>query len=530
VSRILTWLVFALALTAPAASARTFRITYLTSTTAYVDAGQQDGLAAGDLVTIVRDGATIATLRVTDVSSHRAACTIESGQGALAVGDEVRFEPHAPTSTGAGAAAPATPATADAAPAAPESERGSYLRSLGLRGRIGVRYLGVFDQSGFGGDLSQPSVDLRVDGTRVAGSPFDVQVDVRARRTTQVVADGNEFTDNEARVYRLNVLWRSLGDHMRVTAGRQFSSALTSVSTFDGVQAEYDRTRLGGGVFAGTQPRPVDYAFSTDIREYGAFLRTRSAPRAAVRWEAVVAGIGSYENGDINREYVAVVGRVMSPTLSLMLLQQIDVFRGWREAAEGKTSSLTSTFASARYRVVNKVDFDAGYDNRRDVRVYNDYVNPEIAFDDSYRQGVWGGASLPFAQRYRVGAVVRSSSGGSAGQAMSYTLTASASRVTPANLDLRLRSTRYDNERSNGWMLALTSTWAPSAGWSLGVFAGLRDDQGKTLATPDVSTYWIGCDIDMALLEGWYLNLSGEYNGNGSDAYNQMYAGLSWRF
>jgi hypothetical protein len=530
VNRFLTLLVLALAF-APPVAARSFRITYLTSTTAYVDAGQQDGLAVGDKVAIVRNGSTIATLRVTDVSSHRAACTIESAQVALSVGDEARFQPRAaPAPSGTAVVAPAPAVDSNTATAATGGRASSYLRSLGLRGRVGVRYLGVFDQSGFGGDLSQPSADIRVDGTRVAGSPFDVQVDIRARHTSQVVADGTEFSDAEARVYRLNVLWRSLDSRLRVTAGRQFSSALTSVSTFDGVQAEYDHARLGGGVFAGTQPRPIDYAFSTDIQEYGAFVRGRSAPRAALRWEAVVAGIGSYEEGEINREYVAVLGRVMSPTLSLMLLQQIDLYRGWREEAEAQSSSFTSTFASARYRVVNKVDLDAGYDNRRDVRVYHDYVSPEVAFDDSYRQGVWGGASVPFAQRYRVGAVVRSSSGGSAGEAMSYTLTAAAGRVTSANLDFRLRSTRYDNERSDGWMLALTGTWAPDPRWTLGLFGGLRDDRGKSIATPDVSTYWVGTDIDLGLADGWYLNLSGEYNGSGDDAYNQMYAGLSWRF
>ena len=506
-------------------SAKTCRITYLTGSSAYVDAGRADGLAVGEVVEVVRNGAVVATLRVTDVSERRAACAIESASGALVVGDEARFTPRV------AAAEPPSPAPL---PAASEPESGapeeSYLRSLGLRGRIGVRYLGVFDQSGFGGDVTQPSADVRVDGTRVAGSAFDLHVDVRARRTSQVVASGAKYNDAEARVYRLNATAYAWSDRLRVTAGRQFSSALASVSTFDGVQIEYDRERFGGGVFAGTQPEPVDYGFSTDIEEYGAFLRARSAPRSSLRWETVAAGIGSYEDGEINREYVALLGRLMSRTLSMTLLQQIDVFRGWREEAEQQSTGWTSTFASARLRATEQIDLDAGYDNRRDVRVYRDFVSPETEFDDSYRQGLWGGASIRFARRYRAGAVVRSSGGGTAGDAMSYTLTASASDLTAANLDVRLRSTRYDNVRSDGWMMSLSGGWSPGQRWTMAPFAGLRSDHGKSIATPDVDSYWVGADLDVAIRGGWYLDLSGEHNGAGEEAYDQVYTGISWRF
>ncbi|HEU4929650.1 MAG TPA: hypothetical protein VFU38_07450 [Candidatus Krumholzibacteria bacterium] len=506
-------------------TAKTCRITYVTSSTAYVDAGRADGLAPGTTVEVVREGAVVATLRVTDVSERRAACAIETASVTLTAGDEARFTPQT-----AAPEPPSTPPPVAASEPDNESPQKSYLASLGLRGRIGVRFLGVFDQSGFGGDVTQPSADVRVDGSRVAGSAFDVHVDVRARRTNQVVASGAEYNDAEARVYRLNAIAYALSDRLRVTAGRQFSSALASVSTFDGVQVEYDRERFGGGVFAGTQPEPIDYGFSTDIQEYGVFLRARSAPRATVRWEGVAAGIGSYEDGDINREYVALLGRLMSHTVSLTLLQQIDVFRGWREEAEQQSTGWTSTFASARVHATERLDVDAGYDNRRDVRVYRDFVSPETAFDDSYRQGMWGGASFRFARRYRVGAVVRSSGGGPAGDAMSYTLTASASDFTAANLDVRLRSTRYDNERSDGWMASLSSGWSPGESWTVVGFAGLRSDRGKSIATPDVDSYWAGADLDVALRNGWYLDLSGEHNGAGEEAYDQVYTGLSWRF
>ena len=515
------------------ASARSYRITYLTSATAYIDAGQEDGVAVGGRIDVVRDGVLIATLKVTDVSSHRASCAVETVTAAPVVGDEVQFvrapQPaDSPPAVAPGALMPAVAAEEATAPIDKRHE--SWASANGLKGRIGIQYLGVFDQSGYGGDISRPSFDVRVEGRRVGGSAFDVEVDARARHTYQVIADGSEYNDAEARVYRLNAAWRSQGDRVRVAVGRQFSSALSTISTFDGVVAEINGARYSGGVFAGTQPAPIDYSWSPDIQEYGAFLRVRSAPRSSLRWEGVLAGVGSYQDGHINREYVPVLGRFMSGTVSLTLLQEIDYYRGWRENAEGDTYGFTSTFASARWRATKTVDLDAGYDNRRNVLLYDDYLTPETAFDAAYREGVWGGVSMNLAERYRFGATVRNNSGGSAGDAASYTLTASANRLSPANLNLRLRMTRYDNERTDGWMFTTGAGWAPDARWSLELYGGFRGEYGKSIATPDVTTSWFGAEVDVSLVQGWYLNMSGENSSSGDDAYNQVYTSLSWRF
>jgi len=331
-------------------------------------------------------------------------------------------------------------------------------------------------------------------------------------------------------VYRLNTRWRSAKDAVRVTLGRQFSSALASISTFDGVQLEYDRSRWGAGAFAGTQPEAIDYGFSTDIAEYGLYGRVRSAPRATARWELVAAGIGSYENGEINREYAALLGRVMSARASLMLQQEIDFNRGWKREAGEDAVSFSNTFVSARWRATRSLDLDAGYDNRRNVRLYRDFVSPETQFDDTYRQGVWGGVGVGFADRYRLGAAARSSTGGSAGDATSYTLTASASRLTSARVQLRLRSTRYENDRTEGWMHTLAGGFAAGPRWMFELFAGLRDENSKVFATSDLSTHWFGVDMDVDMGKSLYLNLSGERNADGDESYDQVYTGLSWRF
>ncbi|HET6348962.1 MAG TPA: hypothetical protein VFH88_07760 [Candidatus Krumholzibacteria bacterium] len=508
-------------------------ITYLTSTTAYIDAGIEEGFHSGDRVEVVRAGAVIAVLRVTDVAAHRAACAIESNTGTLVVGDSIRRAAAQPDVQ----ASPAVSAPAEAGapePAAPEavvrSNGESWARRNGLRGRIGVRYLGVYDQSGFGGDVKEPSADVRLDGSRVAGSAFDLQVDMRARHTVQTVADGREFNDGQTRVYRLNTRWRSTTDHYHLTLGRQFSSALASISTFDGAEFSREDVHWSLGAFGGTQPAPIDYGFSTDIAEYGAYLRLRTEPGAGTRYEWVTAAIGSYQNGHINREYVALLGRIMSQRFSLMLQQDVDVNRGWKRDMGESAVTLTNTFASARYRVTRAVDVDAGYDNRRNIRLYRNFVSPETQFDDTYRQGVWGGVNVGFARRYRVGFSTRTSMGGASGDANSYTATAAINRITRAAFDLRLRSTRYTNETTDGWMHTATAGYSFNARWMMDVYGGVRNEHSKLFATADSNTKWVGTDMDIDLGNSLYWNLSGERNSNNVAGYDQFYSGVSWRF
>jgi len=77
------------------------------------------------------------------------------------------------------------------------------------------------------------------------------------------------------------------------------------------------------------------------------------------------------------------------------------------------------TFATLRVRATETLDFHAGFDNRRNVLLYRDVVNPVTTFDDAFRQGVWVGMGVRIASRYFIAADTRQSAGGAAGRASS---------------------------------------------------------------------------------------------------------------
>jgi len=113
---------------------------------------------------------------------------------------------------------------------------------------------------------------------------------------------------------------------------------------------------------------------------------------------------------------------------------------------------------------------------------------------------------------------------------VTYTMTAAANHLTGAQLDVRWRSTHYENDHSQGWMHTLATGCAISARWMVELFGGVRNEQSKVFSASDFSTTWIGADMDVDIGRSLYWNLSGEHNGGGDESYDQVYMGLSWRF
>lgn len=496
-------------------------ITYLTGGSAYIDAGRNDGLEEGDSVRVMRGGVEIASLRVAYLSSRQASCEILTRGAPLAVGDTLDLARRS-----AEAQVAADPGTGETTSLAPP---GAPPRSFGVRGRIGVRYLGVWQRDAGRTHFSQPSLDLRLDGEAVGRTPLGVVLDLRARRTATARADGTTVTDGRTRVYRAGLIYASPGSPLRVTAGRQYAAAVSSVSLFDGGQVELRRPGWALGVFGGSEPDPVSLGYSGEIRDYGAWLQLHSRPEGERSWSATIGGVGSYTHGATNREFLFVQGAFGSRRLSVLLTQELDRYRAWKQAMGESPLSLTSTFGSLRYELSPAVSLSAGYDNRRSVRLYRDAVTPEIAFDDAFRQGAWGGLSLRLPGA-RLSLDARSSDGGSVGRTMAYTLSAGLSRVAGSAVGIRSRTTRYDGPRESGWLEALNLDLAPAPAILVSLEGGLRVARDP-LADPETRTVsWLGADLDLSLGRQWYGSASVQHESGPLEANDQLFTGLSYRF
>jgi len=519
--------------TAAAADPATTRVTYLAGGSVYLEAGRRNGLAEGDTLEVLGGGRRVSRLVVRYLSVRRAVCDTLGASRMPAVGDMVRFRPHPVTKadqadearTAVGVPADTTAergATSRAAsPEAAVSPAPDARRASRLRGRIGARYLAV--DPGGGAGYSQPALELKLDGVNVGGAPIDLAVDVRGRRTFHGAAGPAD--DGEARVYRMAVGVHDGPSRRRLTLGRQLSSALATVSLFDGALLEFAGERWGAGLFSGAEPDPASWRPSGDILQHGAFV-TRRDRAGARRWSVTAGGVASFDHGQVNRQYAFAQASWLDPTLSLFWSEELDFNTGWKRTLGEPLVSFTNTFFSARKRVSRELSVHAGYDNRRNVRLYRDRETPETEFDDRHRQGAWLGLSAGPIRHLRGSLDGRWSGGGTAGDYRSLSATAEASRLPVLTSDLHWRSTRFSGALSEGWMHVGGFAVRPWGTSRLDLSAGTRT-MTDVISGVSTRTRWEGLDVDLAPAMRWYLLLSVQHDrGDGYDTM-QWHAGLS---
>jgi hypothetical protein len=502
-------------------------VTYVTGQSVYISAGLRDGVWHGSRVVVLRQGAPIAELKVLFLSSHSSACEVISSTTAVNIYDSVRFSKLPPESV--------TVAKAAAQPARP-----TRLRDIGIRGRVGVSYQMVNGRDAAAGRISQPALELRVDGYNVGGSPISFAIDTRGRQTYNTLPDGSTTNDQAMRVYQAAVTWADARSGAHITLGRQFVSALSSVSLFDGATAELVRRNWSFGAFGGTQPDVVTMGYSNQIREYGGYVQIHQAqgnvlgPDFSRRWSITTGGIGSYDGGQLNREFLFVQAFYSDRRFTLFATQELDYNRGWKRALGDPTIAPTSTFATVQLQLVDQVSLYGGFDNRRNVILYRDYVSPETAFDDSYREGMWAGLSLSPMRALRLGGDARLSAGGPNGNADSYTGWLATN--FPMQGTLRVRATRYTSATVDGWLYAGAVGFSPLWRLRLELNGGLRNEHDPRLvatdstSVPQTMVRWFGVDADVGLSRSWYLLLSASRTEGGLESNDQFYASLSYRF
>lgn len=490
------------------------KVTYLSGSTVYVDAGTDDGLELGDRIEVIRGGAVVAVLKVEYVSNHKASCSIVEGT-APTVGDAVRYEP-APEAPPAAVPPSTSPSPASRKPSA-------------IHGRAGIRYLWVNDRAAGAPDYAQPALDLRLDAADLRGSGWGFDADVRARRTIR--SGGSTLPDDgRSRVYKASFFWNGKTQPWGVKVGRQFLPEVSGVSLLDGVAAQYRGDRWGAGIFTGSEPDPEDTSYSGDVRDHGVWFGFHGAPSSPKRWRIATGLVGSYQDGEVNREFLFLQGNYVDRIVTFFLTQEIDYNRGWKKDAGESTFSSTGTFASLLVRAGSVVRIRAGYDDRRNVRLYRDYIDPATTFDDSHRKGAWIGLGFDAPRYFRAGLEAKRSTGGDRGDADVYGATWSLGAFGRAAFSIDGRHTRYTNDLLEGWLHAVGMGVDLGARVRLGLTAGIRDEDDVAGFGATYRVNWYALDLDAPIGRHWFLSLSADRSDGDYEAIDQIYLTTSYRF
>lgn len=518
-------------------SVATSTVTFVSGGEIYVGAGRQAGLAEGAELSVMRRDSVISTLRVKYLASQQSSCEIIRGANDIAVGDVVRFVARAPV-TG-------TRASATAA----RRSRPRRLSGPGIHGRFGMRLLRATSATVAPGTetantgFNQPSFDARVNGLDIGGTRLGLALDLRTRRTVTSASGQPNRVDGRTRVYQASLFWGGPGAGFRAVAGRQYLTAVTSVSMFDGALLELNGSHVTIGGFGGYEPDAATLDLSTEIRDFGAYLQFHNRPGTAAAWSFTAGAVGSYQAGMANREFAFVQASVNSRAFSLYGLQEVDYYPPWKVALGEKQFSFTSQYASLLLRPSRSISVNGSYDNRRSVRLYRDTQNPETAFDDAYRQGYGAGLQLAGGP-IRVGGDWRRSTGGTAGGANSYTATLGLDQVTPLRLTAAARATWYQNQNdstANNPGAARTHGQLYSCRVGFGLVNGVHVDfnggirrEDNPMATGVQKASWYGLDVDMSVARAWFVSLSALQQKDpanpGTSTTTQLYSSVTWRF
>jgi len=517
-----------LALASGLSAAATTQVGYLAGGSVYVEAGRLDGIAEGDTLEVLRSGVRIARIRVAYVASHRSTGSVLGAPVAISVGDQVRYTPR-PVEPGAAAGASDT--SARAAPAAtPETLLAALppAPTPRLHGRVGAGFLTVSDLQSTS-QLEQPALNLRLDGANLGGSPVDVGIDVRGRRTLRTPSFGAPSLEPQANVYRMSLAVHDASGLRRATVGRQSVPAFVGVSLFDGILLESSFGSWGAGLLGGAQPNPVTLGISTDIVEGGAYVGFRPRATAPVRWRFDAGGITSYQSGQPNRDFLFFQGVVQAPRLFASATQEVDINRGWKRAMGEPAVTPTSTFISARYQPVRPLALRLGFDNRRNVLLYRDHLTPEAEFDDRFRIGGWGGASLDVGRHLRVDGDIRVRGGAPAERSDTWSGGAEARALVPLAPVVRARASQNRSATTTSDLISLSLAVSPWGAARLEFTGGSRSATDRASGVTD-DARWEAIDGDIAIVRRWYLHGSFEHDHGALENMRQVYTGLDWSF
>jgi hypothetical protein len=210
-------------------------------------------------------------------------------------------------------------------------------------------------------------------------------------------------------------------------------------------------------------------------------------------------------------------------------MQEIDYYRPGKVEQGEAPWSLTSSYLSGVLRPARWITLHGAWDSRRRVRLYRDAADPAVAFDDAYRQGLWGGVTLR-SRRVWLGGDARRSRGGNPGEATAWTASGGLDRLTPLKLRLSGRATWYRTPLVLGRLFTGRVAASVGAPLQIELQAGTRIEDSRLDGPADRRFTWWGGDLDLTLAYAWYLSLSASREFGPDGAVTQWYSGLTWRF
>lgn len=457
-------------------------VNYVSASTVYLGAGRADGLAVGDRLVVVRRGEEIAELEVAYVAEHSAACRVELERRAVEPGDRARVVAKAAPPVETQPPEPQEPKEPVPPPPPPPAVGETSAIDLVSRGRDAeapwARMTGTVSwrwQSFDGADgrgFDESTARLSLAARQLGRRAYDVRIRLRSR---EIRRQPDAESDTSDRLYEFALVHDPPDGRFSFQVGRLGASPFAALGYLDGFVGQLRVHRnLRLGAFYGTRPEIEELGFASSGQKYGGFLKVSTEREASGFFaEMLVAGIGEYLGGEVDREYVAVESRLGSQRWHFYQRAEIDLNSAWRKTLAGEPYQVSNLSLSGSFRPTETVRVSISYDQRRRYRTLDTRELPEDLFDDFLRQGFRFGIGFgrPRGWNASMNVGYRGREGGS-DATWSFSGSVHHANFRDLNLLVAVQFSGYRGETSEGYLVSLQARKYLRGGHDVGLTVG----------------------------------------------------------
>ncbi|MCA9732435.1 MAG: hypothetical protein H6696_13120 [Deferribacteres bacterium] len=376
-------------------------VKYISIESVYIDAGRDDGLAAGDTVQVVRDNQIVAYVVIKNIAKNSASCQVIRSVINIKTGDKINL-PHA---------RPVESLTIHTTAEENQQKVSRHVRSMDranrVRGYISTQNSIQIDDTGRNLTSMQPGFSgiLRVENLFNSGIDFRM----RQRSRYHKRSSGYDALDRDSawqnRFFEFSFSQTDHDADWQYGIGRVFSPHIRGIGYIDGAHISRrvsERVRLG--VAAGADPDEQTLNVNGSRNKFGAFATVEAGSYENKRLASTMAYAGSYDTGTVNREFLYLQNNFYwAKRLSLYQNVEVDFNRGWRKDAAGTAVSFSNFYLSANMKVWRFISMYFSYDARKNVRTIQTMHTPDSLFDDALRTGLSSGFVFAPGSRMRGG-------------------------------------------------------------------------------------------------------------------------------
>ncbi len=358
------------------------RVSYISGLTAYLAAGRESGLAAGDSAIVVRGKRPGVLLLVTAVSGSSASTRPVGDTLWAEIGDSVVVEKTGPPAPQPVARPSAVPGTI------PSAFPG------GITGSAAVQFAAA-SQSDGGWTFVQPALILRLTVPELVGH-FDLNL--QGRSTYDLGPDLGRFPGDRryrTRMYDFSLVMDDPSSPYGVGFGRFVSRYMGGMGAFDGAELVVRQGNFAAGILGGFQPDYITSGLSGDYPKFAGFVSYQAGSGYIVPAAVTLAYGQQMFRGKLDRDFLYVQSTFnLGPRFFLTQSTELDLHRS-ENGVRVQALQLTNTYVSLSSQVLDWLGATLGYDATRPVFLLESMkAIPDTLFDRDLYQGFRGGITL----------------------------------------------------------------------------------------------------------------------------------------